>query len=187
MKKFKKIAAVGAAALLFTTAQGNGVLQQIYVDMNPMNIVFDGEKKNPPSDMQPMIYNGRTYVPLRYVSELFDKSVDWDGDTRTVYIGEKEPTQKTFYEGFTGPLSKNISLSGNWTADGPNGYKFSKGSSFELTNFFPDRDCDFTVEFEVCVTSIYNYLYLGKGNDDKWDYFLRFDRASLECQSQRCS
>ncbi len=32
------------------------------------------------------IKSGRTFVPLRFVSELFDNIVKWDGKTRTIYI-----------------------------------------------------------------------------------------------------
>ena len=32
------------------------------------------------------LYNGYTMVPVRAVSEAFGASVNWDGDSRTVYI-----------------------------------------------------------------------------------------------------
>jgi hypothetical protein len=37
-------------------------------------------------EQQPVIINGRTYIPLRIVSELFGAQVDWDGGSRTVII-----------------------------------------------------------------------------------------------------
>ena len=37
---------------------------------------------NPPT----VLYNGYTMVPVRAVSEAFGASVNWDGDSRTVYI-----------------------------------------------------------------------------------------------------
>ena len=33
-----------------------------------------------------VLYNGYTMVPVRAVSEAFGASVNWDGDSRTVYI-----------------------------------------------------------------------------------------------------
>ena len=39
-----------------------------------------------PLDVPGMILNDRTLVPVRAVSEAFNCTVDWDGDTRTVYI-----------------------------------------------------------------------------------------------------
>jgi pimeloyl-ACP methyl ester carboxylesterase len=40
-----------------------------------------------PGDMgQPAIVNDRTFVPVRYVSEMLGATVRWDGNTRAVYI-----------------------------------------------------------------------------------------------------
>lgn len=37
-------------------------------------------------DTVPSLNNGRTFVPVRFVSELLGAKVDWDGDTQTVMI-----------------------------------------------------------------------------------------------------
>jgi len=37
-------------------------------------------------DVAPFIYNGRTYVPLRFISEALGKEVRWDDQNRVVYI-----------------------------------------------------------------------------------------------------
>ena len=37
-------------------------------------------------DVAPLLFNSRTLVPLRAVSEAFDNEVLWDGDTRTVTV-----------------------------------------------------------------------------------------------------
>lgn len=37
-------------------------------------------------DAPPMVKENRTLVPLRAISEVFDATVDWDGNTKTVYI-----------------------------------------------------------------------------------------------------
>lgn len=39
-------------------------------------------------DVAPYAENNRTYVPVRYVSEFFGQTVDWDGETRRVVIAE---------------------------------------------------------------------------------------------------
>jgi len=39
--------------------------------------------------IEPFIYEGATYLPLRAVSEALGKKVDWNGVTNSVYIGEK--------------------------------------------------------------------------------------------------
>lgn len=40
-------------------------------------------------DTEAIIYEDRTYVPLRFVSEQLGAEVDWDGSTRTVIIKEE--------------------------------------------------------------------------------------------------
>ena len=58
-----------------------------------IKIVIDG-KEFIPKDVnnnivEPFIYNGTTYLPVRAVSQALGREVSWDGDTSTVYI-EKE-------------------------------------------------------------------------------------------------
>lgn len=38
----------------------------------------------------PLVYEGTTYLPVRAVAGLFDTAVDWDGASKTVYLGSKE-------------------------------------------------------------------------------------------------
>ncbi|MGM9551119.1 MAG: copper amine oxidase N-terminal domain-containing protein [Clostridia bacterium] len=40
--------------------------------------------------VEPFVFEGTTYVPVRAVSDVFGTEVFWDGDTMTVYIGTKE-------------------------------------------------------------------------------------------------
>ena len=69
-------------------ASGNGT--QIEVYFKNLKYMFDGTEKNPTSEQgQGFIYNGTTYVPLRFVSEALGKEVQWDGDTDTVWVGKK--------------------------------------------------------------------------------------------------
>jgi hypothetical protein len=39
-------------------------------------------------DAAPVIVGGRTLVPFRFIGEALGQTVDWDGDTRTVSIGD---------------------------------------------------------------------------------------------------
>lgn len=39
----------------------------------------------------PKIINGRTLLPVRAVAESYGYDVDWDGDTRTVYVNSSNP------------------------------------------------------------------------------------------------
>lgn len=40
--------------------------------------------------VEPFIYNGTTYLPVRAVATAFDKDVEWDGKNATVYLGKKD-------------------------------------------------------------------------------------------------
>ena len=51
------------------------------------------------SDVAPKIINDRTYVPLRVVSNALSIGIEWDGDTRSVYMDSSESSDiEAFYE-----------------------------------------------------------------------------------------
>jgi len=57
---------------------------KLYVDGN---LVKPKDAKG--NDVEPFIYNGTTYLPIRAVSEALGKTVSWDSDTNSVYVGKK--------------------------------------------------------------------------------------------------
>lgn len=63
---------------------------------NNIKIYVDGNKIDPKdangNTVEPFIYNGTTYLPVRAVGQAFGKSVEWDGKTSTVYIGKNPNT-----------------------------------------------------------------------------------------------
>ncbi len=59
----------------------------IYVD-NVLKIPTDANGNR----VEPMIYDGTTYLPVRAISNMLGEDVTWDGDTRSIYIGEKPNT-----------------------------------------------------------------------------------------------
>lgn len=52
------------------------------------------------SKMNPIVYNGSTYLPLRAIGEIMDKDIAWDGDTQTVSLTSKgsSKTKKDRFE-----------------------------------------------------------------------------------------
>ncbi len=56
-----------------------------------IRIVVDGKKLNPTdangNAVEPIIYNGTTYLPVRAVANALGKAVYWDGPEYTVYLG----------------------------------------------------------------------------------------------------
>ena len=57
-----------------------------------IKIVVDGKKLNPTDangkTVEPIIYNGTTYLPVRAIASALGKEVYWDGPNYTVYLGE---------------------------------------------------------------------------------------------------
>lgn len=57
-----------------------------------IKIVVSGKEIKP--ETPAYIENGRTMVPLRFISEALGEKVDWNGDTKTVIIGDNKATLK---------------------------------------------------------------------------------------------
>ena len=64
-------------------------------------------------DAPPIIVNGRTLVPLRFISETFGCEVGWDGATKTVSI-KSENEEKNIVDGIWFYTVANFSVSGGW-------------------------------------------------------------------------
>lgn len=72
-------------------ASGSTMLEVFY---EVKDIKINNVSKMPAED-KPFIYNGSTYVPLRFVAENLGQKVGWDGETGTVFIGEtNEPNEE---------------------------------------------------------------------------------------------
>ena len=52
-------------------------------------LVFIDNRKGDDLEVAPKIVNGRTFVPIRFISEAFGAEVSWDGATKTITITYK--------------------------------------------------------------------------------------------------
>lgn len=89
MKKELKGFVIGViitVMLMSTVAFAGGVKQKIEVALNSINIAVNGK----PVKADNILYKGTTYVPLRAISEMLRKDVDWNGDTNTASINDKD-------------------------------------------------------------------------------------------------
>ncbi len=85
------------AGILIGTILTSGIVFakniQETIDAIYMNIklVIDGEEITPKdvngNVVEPFIYNGTTYLPVRAIGKAFNKDVHWDEETATVYVG----------------------------------------------------------------------------------------------------
>jgi hypothetical protein len=62
---------------------------KIEVIYDNLKYVVDGVQKVPTTG-QGFIYQGTTYVPLRFAAEATGKEISWDGKNKTIWIGQKE-------------------------------------------------------------------------------------------------
>jgi len=84
-------------------AFAGSVRQQITALYNNIKVVVDGKpvqfgKDGAGKQIEPFIYNGTTYLPVKAVGEALNKEVSWDGSTNTVYIGSKLSEQSYLTE-----------------------------------------------------------------------------------------
>lgn len=93
----KRLQGFAAGALAATVALGafsgfaKEAAEQITAVYRDIKLVVDGvlvEPKDANGDsVEPFIYNGTTYLPVRAVATAFKKDVAWDGEENTVYLG----------------------------------------------------------------------------------------------------
>lgn len=104
MKKLRYLIPIGTLLLASTQVIGAGILKEIQVRQGDINITLNGEKIQLKDvngkPVEPMIYEGSTYVPLRSLMEL-DKNtkIKWNNVTTTVEIETKaQATEKPVQE-----------------------------------------------------------------------------------------
>lgn len=74
-----------------------GIVQKIQSELRPdFTIIIDGEKKvfrNVNGDVvEPILYNGSTYLPVRAIGELMGKTVYWYENEKTIELKSEQST-----------------------------------------------------------------------------------------------
>jgi hypothetical protein len=77
------------------TAKKNATEMSLKIGINYGYV--NGNKVN--LDVPPEIYGGRTFVPLRFISENLGAEVNWEGSTNTVFITYNNNSYKLGQEG----------------------------------------------------------------------------------------
>lgn len=109
---------VGAIGIGGTVLAKTGK-EMIEVSYQNIKIFMDGEEVDARDangqKVEPFIYNGTTYLPVRAVGQAVGKEVNWDGVEKVVYLGAKPGNVE------------------NWLdVCGP--YLYKKGEEFRLTD-----------------------------------------------------
>lgn len=87
---------IGATISNVIPVMGYNGTRNIQAVFKNIKICVDGVQMTPRDTagnvIEPFIYNGTTYLPIRAVGEATGKEVTWDGATSTVYLGKSSMT-----------------------------------------------------------------------------------------------
>lgn len=108
-KNFIFIALIVVALTTCSFAAGYQISAYLRPDVS---VVVDGVKQSFKDAngkvVYPIYYNGTTYLPVRAIGGLMDKSVDYDATSKTVYLGGK-PNNLTHQQ-----ISSKLNEINNW-------------------------------------------------------------------------
>ncbi len=62
---------------------------------NDYRIEYNGEEQTLPEGYDILVYQDRTYLPLRYIGEMVDTEIEWDSETHTASIRREESSDAT--------------------------------------------------------------------------------------------
>lgn len=78
----------------------SSVGKNITVFFNDIKLMVDGESVTPKDAngnvVEPFVYNGTTYLPVRAIATALGKDVNWDAETATVVIGEYDAGESLY-------------------------------------------------------------------------------------------
>lgn len=98
-------------------------------------------------DTVPVIIDDRTYIPLRYMFEAFNKNVEWDGETSTVFITDSD---KDFPDVVTEAYQSALSI------------PYSPDDAEQITDIYTGENIpsEWDVFFEKASSKTYNAVNL---------------------------
>lgn len=86
MKSYVKGVITGTIITAMATASVASLAESVEVFFNKIKVTVNGQ----PVYADNVLINGKTYVPLRAISEILNKEVLWDGQTSTAAINDKK-------------------------------------------------------------------------------------------------
>lgn len=84
--------------------------------------------------VEPFIYNGTTYLPVRGIANAFDKDVDWEPQTSTVVLGTKnyDWLDQMGYANYETSTTQNTLTAWDTNQKADDGMKYDRGLKLEL-------------------------------------------------------
>ena len=97
MKKKLAVVLTSLALLAGPLAATAGASSDVSARISPdTTIIVDGVERTfynvSGQEVQPIMYNGTTYLPVRAIGELMDKNVDWNQSTLTITLSSPRQT-----------------------------------------------------------------------------------------------
>ncbi len=127
---------------------GTEIINAMY---NNIKIYVDGVKIEPTdatgTPVEPFVYNGTTYLPVRAIGEAIGKEVRWESSTQSVHIGER-PKKETFltdvcppYETDWCDTSNSFKMAGEAYSNGIECWGYNSVSLFNLGGEYSQLEC----------------------------------------------
>lgn len=108
-KSFTRIIAVVLAVTIFSACLGITAGAELKLEAKSINIhtgikiSVDGTEFVPVDSegvpVEVFLYNGTTYLPVRGISNLFGLGIEWDNETKSVYLGTRGGAELPKYGG----------------------------------------------------------------------------------------
>lgn len=138
--KIKKTTAVSLAAVLLTgsIAYGSQGQESINVLYDDIKIIIDGIEYTPRDAngavVEPFVYNGTTYLPVRGVAGAFGKEVEWDPQSSTVYLGDRDFDwlDQMGYVDYDASKPNNVMTTISSKTKSTDGLYYDRGLDFQL-------------------------------------------------------
>ena len=131
------------------------------VMMGGVRIVIDGKELHPADEqgntVEPLIYNGTTYLPVRAVSSALGKAVYWDGPSYTVYLGSMNG--KMEYP--TAKLTDLKSISDEPRERGSITDNYGNRYSYHIGSFWGEEEYEYLTNMKY--THLKGTLYIREG------------------------
>ncbi len=144
-------------------ADGEAMIKIYY---NVKDIVINKVSKMPEEE-KPFIYNGRTYVPLRYIAENLGYEVDWDYETSSVLIGETEKENSVY----PGEKPNGIDYMNYQEGHTFNSFRYGYNTSIIKDNVGNEFDSYILMYIDDITTNDSAWNYLEFPLNEEYEYF----------------